>query len=98
MSADNSCHVIFLGDSTVAVENLEVGDTGPFESLSAKGNPKSLVLVYMPALSALLARAEELKGKVLSDTEIQRIKNGAQVIAVPKEVADATIENRSGVE
>ncbi|WP_295851080.1 hypothetical protein [uncultured Xylophilus sp.] len=80
----------------MAAETLEVGDVGPYAVQAAKSNPNKLVLVYIPALSALLARATELKGKPLSEAEIQKIASQAEVVAAPKEVADAVIQQRGG--
>ena len=84
------------GGTAMAVETLKVGDVGPQVEQSAKSNPDKLVLVYIPALSALLARAAELKGKPLSESEIQRIARHAEVVAMPKEVADSVLRQRGG--
>jgi hypothetical protein len=80
----------------VAVETLKVGDVGPQSLQATKSNPDKLVLVYIPALSALLGRATELKGKPLSETEIQRVAGQAEVVAMPKEVAESVIRQRGG--
>jgi len=69
---------------------LEVGETGSFEELCSKDNPDMLVVSYNPPIEAMLERAAELKGETLSDTEIQRIRNSAPAIAIPKEVHEAT--------
>ena len=69
---------------------LEVGDTGSFEELSSKENPEMLVVSYNPPIEAMLERAAELKGETLSDAEVQRIRNNAPAIAIPKDVHQAT--------
>jgi hypothetical protein len=68
---------------------LKVGDTGPHEQLAARDNPDALKLVYIPALEALLIRAEQLKGSPLTDSQRQRIAARAQVMAVTAQMADA---------
>ena len=80
----------------MAVEALKVGDVGPHSEQAAKSNPDKLVLVYIPSLSALLARAAELKGKPLSESETQRIASHAEVVAMPKEVAESVLQQRGG--
>lgn len=73
---------------------LKIGDTGPFGELMAKENPEGLVVFYIPGIEPMLNRAEELKGMSLSDSEIERIRNGAPAIAASREVATATIKDR----
>lgn len=84
------------GGSAMAVETLKVGDVGSQSVQVAKSNPDKLVLVYIPSLSALLGRATELKGKPLSESEIQRISSRAEVVAMQKEVAEAVLQQRGG--
>jgi hypothetical protein len=86
------CH----GGSAMAIETLKVGDVGSQSVQAAKSNPEKLVLVYIPSLSALLARAVELKGKPLSESEIHRISSQAEVVAMPKEVAESVLQQRGG--
>ena len=81
----------------MASDLLKVGDVGTYESQIAKSNPDKLSLVYIPALTLLLGRAAELKGRPLSDAEGDRIARGAEVIPMPENVADATIQNRGGI-
>ena len=76
---------------------LKVGDVGTYESLIAKSHPQELSLVYFPALTLMLHRATELKGRPLSQTEEDRITRGAEVMALPVNVADATIQDRGGI-
>lgn len=73
---------------------LRVGDNGSFEELSRKPNPDNLVLQYVPGIDALLARAAQLKGAELSENQVARIRAGANVMAVPAEMAAALNEKR----
>lgn len=69
---------------------LKVGETGSFEELSSKDNPNMLVVSYNPPIEAMLERATELKGETLSDAEVERIRNSAPAIAIPKDVHETT--------
>ena len=73
---------------------LKVGDVGPFEVLSRKPNPDGLTLQYVPGIDALLVRAEQLKGALLSDREIGRIKASASVMAVTETMAKTVKDGR----
>lgn len=62
------------------MDKLEVGETGSFQELSIKDNPDMLVVSYNPPIEAMLLQAEELNGKELSETEVERIRNNAPAI------------------
>jgi hypothetical protein len=53
-----------------------------------------LVLVFVPALAALLVRAEDLKGSPLTEAEVVRIRDAASCVAMPPDVACQTEEAR----
>ena len=75
-----------------------MGAVASHAELSILDNPQDLVLVYMPAISLILERAIEIKGGALSDDEIQRIRAASLVQALPRDVADAVISERGGLE
>jgi len=60
------------------------------ETSKEDGEKLNKVKVYIPALSALLTRAEELKGTKLTRTEVERIANDASRLELPLDVALAT--------
>ncbi|QNK73350.1 hypothetical protein H7F36_19935 [Variovorax sp. PAMC28562] len=76
------------------VINLKVGDTGSYAELATRVNSEGLVLLHIPGISALLTRAESLKGSALTGIEKNRITDSAPVVATPKSVAEATIRQR----
>ncbi len=80
----------------MAAEALKVGDVGPQSELAARSNPSTLTLVYVPSLTALLTRAEALKGTPLSEAEVQRIARRAEVVAMRNEVAESVLQQRGG--
>jgi hypothetical protein len=84
-------------NTAMASDLLKVGDVGTYESQIAKSNPDKLSLVYIPALTLLLGRAADLFGRPLSDAEVDRIARGAEVTAMPENVANATIQSRGGI-
>lgn len=55
---------------------------------------EELELVFMPALSVLLMRAEELKSAPLSQAEVERIRDGAICMSVRTSVARQMDESR----
>ena len=77
---------------------LQAGDAGPYGELAAKNNPQDLVIVYIPALSLCLKRAETHKGRNLSSQEIDGIKAKMPAMAVPRDIAEAVISDRGGIE
>lgn len=72
------------------MNQLTAGETGGFGELAAKDNPELLVVSYIPPIEAMLERARQLKGKELSPTEVERIRNDAPAIALPPLVHEAT--------
>jgi len=84
----------YIGSTLSQVVILKVGDTGSHAELAARRNPEGLVLLHNPGISALLARADSLKGSALTASEKKRIADSAPVIATPKSVAEATIRQR----
>lgn len=73
---------------------LTVGQTGSYAELSKLKNPDNLDFLYIPGISALLVRAEELKGEPLTEKQKLNIRNNSQVVVTPTEVAQATIQDR----
>ncbi len=55
---------------------------------------EELRIVFVPALVALLTRAEHLKGEPLTRAEVLAIRDEAQCIALPASVAAAAEESR----
>jgi hypothetical protein len=55
---------------------------------------KQVVPVFMPPLATLLARAEEVKGSALTETEIMRIRDGAPCIMMDMNDAKKMNESR----
>ena len=74
---------------------LKVGDIGSYEDLSRRKNPDQLVIAYNPPIGAMLERAKQLYQREPTESEIARIKAGAQAIAVPQDVYEATYRDRN---
>jgi len=53
-----------------------------------------LCLVFIPALITLLYRAEQLKGAPLTETEVIRIRDNANCLALPYSLAAKGEEDR----
>jgi hypothetical protein len=53
-----------------------------------------LVIVFMPALAALLLRAEQLKGEPLTEEEVYRIRDHAICVTTTPEAAAAVEAER----
>jgi hypothetical protein len=53
-----------------------------------------LVPVYTPALASILIRAEDLKGAPLTEAEVLRIRDHAECVMTPLDVARAMAESR----
>ena len=81
----------------LAADVLKVGDVGSYEAQAKKQNPDKLALVYVPALTLLLQRAEQLKGTLLSTAEVGRISAQAEAVAMPQAVAEGVIRDRGGI-
>jgi hypothetical protein len=74
---------------------LKEGDHGAYGELAGRTLPEGLVLVFMPSLVALLARAEQLKGAPLTEEQVIRIRDAAQVVVTLPQPA-AAVEERRG--
>ena len=53
-----------------------------------------LVLTAMPPVVALLVREEKLRGRALTEAEVIAVRDGAQCVALPPDVAHGIAENR----
>ena len=73
---------------------LKEGDHGPYGTLSGRQLPDGLAILFIPALSALLTRAEELKGAPLTEEQVLRIRDAAVAVVTTADAATATIEQR----
>lgn len=74
---------------------LKEGETGSFGELSGRKLPTGCVFIFVPSLIAMLTRAEQLKEKPLTETEVIRIRDHATVI-VSKEAMVKTLEASRG--
>jgi hypothetical protein len=75
---------------------LKPADAGTYGELSRRrgSGDDPLVLVFLPTLMALLARAERQKGEPLTDEEILQVRDGAACSAVPRSVSDSIAQRR----
>ena len=55
---------------------------------------EKMVNVYVPALVALLTRAEELTKRPLSESEVLRIRDNAEKVSQPLSVMPAFLQQR----
>ena len=77
---------------------LQAGEEGSYSSLASKENPDNLRIVYIPALDLMLKRAEQLKNKLLSKSEKEKISKSAPAVAMVAELAEQLIAERGGLE
>lgn len=75
-------------------EPLRDGDHGPYGTLSARPRPDGLAILFIPALSALLTRAEQLKGSSLTEQQVLLVRDAAVAVATRADAATATIAQR----
>jgi len=76
------------------MEPLKEGEHGPYSILASRPLPDGVTILFMPALSALLTRAEQLKGSPLTEEQVLRIRDGALAVVTRGDAAAATIEQR----
>lgn len=76
------------------MEPLKEGDHGPYGVLASRPLPEGLTILFVPALSALLTRAEEFKGSPLTEEQVLRIRDVAVAVVTLADAATATIEQR----
>ena len=77
---------------------LQAGEEGSYSSLASKENSDNLRIVYIPALDLMLKRAEQLKNKLLSESEKEKISKSAPAVAMVAELAEQLIAERGGLE
>ncbi|WP_228121969.1 hypothetical protein [Variovorax paradoxus] len=85
---------LIAGQVMAATESLAELDVGEYAELAKRPNPKHLVLQYVPALAALLARAEQLKAAPLTQAEVEKIRDHASVMVANNRAAKAVAEKR----
>src|SRR4051812_42877998 len=76
------------------MEPLHEGDHGPYGSLAPRPLPGGLAIMFVPALSALLTRAEQIKGSPLTEDHVLRVRDVAVAVVTRADAAAATIERR----
>jgi len=74
---------------------LKEGDHGAYGGLAGRTLPGELVLLFIPSLAALLGQAEQLKGGPLTEEQVLRIRDAAQVVVTLPQAA-AAVEARRG--
>jgi hypothetical protein len=75
-------------------EPLKEGDHGPYGSLSARPLREGLAILFVPALSALLTRAEQLKGSPLTEDQVLRVRDVAVAVVTRADSAAAVVGER----
>ena len=70
------------------------GDHGPYGTLAPRPLPEGLTILFVPALSALLTRAEQLKGSPLTEEQVLRVRDAAVAVVTRADAAEVTIEQR----
>jgi hypothetical protein len=75
-------------------EPLKEGDHGSYGTLSGRPRPDGLAILFVPALSALLTRAEQLKGAALTEEQVLRVRDAAVAVVTRADAAAATIAQR----
>lgn len=73
---------------------LAAGDHGPYVELVGRPLPVGLVIQYMPALVAMLTRAEQLKGKPLTEDDARKMRDHCPAVVCAAESAKAVEDGR----
>jgi hypothetical protein len=73
---------------------LVAGEHGPYGVLSSRPLPTELAFVFMPALAALLAHAEELQGAPLTEDQVLSIRDASTVVVAFADVAAKVVSDR----
>jgi hypothetical protein len=76
---------------------LKEGDHGPYGTLTGR-LPEGLALLFMPSLAGLLAGAEDLKGSPLTEEQVIRVRDAANAVVTPADVAAAVVKERGYAE
>ena len=83
---------------TSSEQALKEGEGGPYGDLAGRPLPVGLSILFIPALAALLARAEELKGAPLTEDQVLGVRDGAKAVVTPADVAAAVVAQRGYAE
>lgn len=73
---------------------LKEGEGGAYGELAGRALPERLVLLFIPSLAAILAHAEQLTGAPLTEEQVIRIRDAAQVVVTLPQAAAAVGERR----
>lgn len=73
---------------------LAAGDHGPYAQLAGRPLPAGLVIQYMPALVAMLTRAEQLTGKPLTEEQVLKLRDANPAVVVEAAAAKAAEDGR----
>jgi hypothetical protein len=76
------------------VEPLTAGEHGQYADLAGRPLPAGLVFLFVPSLAALLTRAEQLKGKPLTQDEVFRVRDNCPVVVSETDPAAAVAAGR----
>lgn len=78
----------------MAMSVLQAGESGKYSDLAGRPLPEGLSLVFVPALAALLARAQKLNGAALIEPQVLAIRDGSYVMVVHHDAARSVEEKR----
>lgn len=73
---------------------LAAGDHGPYAELAARPLPAGLVIQCVPALVAMLTRAEQLTGKPLTEEQVLKLRDASPAVVVEAAMAKAVEDGR----
>jgi hypothetical protein len=73
---------------------LHLGDQGVYGKLTSRRLPQHGKILFLPSLAALLTRAQQIAGRMLSRREVLRIRDASQILITDAKHLRAIVERR----
>jgi len=76
------------------VEPLKASETGSYAEIAPRPNPENYVILFIPALVAILLSVERKSGGPLSQAQVEAVRDTASVVVSPPHAVKSVEEKR----
>jgi hypothetical protein len=73
---------------------IKASETGSYAEIARRSNPENYVILFIPALVAILLSVERKNGGPLNQAQVEAVRDAANVVVAPLHAAAAVEEKR----
>jgi hypothetical protein len=76
------------------ISPLKASETGRYDEIARRPNPENYVILFIPALIAILLSVERKNGGPLNQAQVEAVRDTASVVVSPLHAAQAVEDKR----